>query len=110
MALIKHFNAYIAEKLPFFMQILELFKTGDSVKGKVLWYENQINKNFNKTRGNALNMYGSGAFQLFEPLKRGSKINYESLCTNSNCICNGTRTHNHLVRKRTLNHLAKLAK
>ena len=22
--------------------------------------------------------------------------------------CNGTRTHNHLVRKRTLNHLAKL--
>ena len=24
--------------------------------------------------------------------------------------CNGTRTHNHLVRKRTLIHLAKLAK
>ena len=24
--------------------------------------------------------------------------------------CNGTRTHNHLVRKRTLNHLDKLAK
>ena len=24
--------------------------------------------------------------------------------------CNGTRTHNHLIRKRTLNHLAKLAK
>ena len=24
------------------------------------------------------------------------------------CDCNGTRTHNHLVRKRTLNHLAKL--
>ena len=24
--------------------------------------------------------------------------------------CNGIRTHNHLVRKRTLNHLAKLAK
>ena len=24
--------------------------------------------------------------------------------------CNGTRTHNHLVRKRTINHLAKLAK
>ena len=24
--------------------------------------------------------------------------------------CNGSRTHNHLVRKRTLNHLAKLAK
>ena len=56
MALIKHFNAYIAEKLPFFMQILELFKTGDSVKGKVLWYENQINKNFNKTRGDILTL------------------------------------------------------
>ena len=26
------------------------------------------------------------------------------------CSCNGTRTHNHLVRKPTLNHLAKLAK
>ena len=25
-------------------------------------------------------------------------------------VCNGTRTHNHSVRKRTLNHLAKLAK
>ena len=24
--------------------------------------------------------------------------------------CNGTRIHNHLIRKRTLNHLAKLAK
>ena len=24
--------------------------------------------------------------------------------------CNGTRTHNHLVRIRTLNHLASLAK
>ena len=24
--------------------------------------------------------------------------------------CNGTRTHNHLIRKRTLNYLAKLAK
>ena len=24
--------------------------------------------------------------------------------------CNGTRTHNHLVRKRTLNHLAKLTR
>ena len=24
--------------------------------------------------------------------------------------CNSTRTHNHLVRKRTLNHLVKLAK
>ena len=35
MALIKHFNGYIVEKLPFLMQILELFETGESVKGKV---------------------------------------------------------------------------
>ena len=52
------------------MQILELFETGDSVKGKVLWYENQINKNFNKTRGDFLNMYGGEALQFFEPLKK----------------------------------------
>ena len=39
MALIKHFNAYIVEGLPFLMQILELLETGDSVKEKVLWYE-----------------------------------------------------------------------
>ena len=26
------------------------------------------------------------------------------------CDCNWTRTHNHLVRKRTLNHLAKLTR
>ena len=59
MALIKHFNAYIVENLPFLMQILGLFKTGDSVKEKVLWYENQTNKNCNKTRGDFLNMYGN---------------------------------------------------
>ena len=46
MALIKHFNAYIVKKLPFLMQILELFQTGNSVEGKVLWYENQINQKF----------------------------------------------------------------
>ena len=52
------------------MQILKLFETDDSVKGKVLWYENQINKSFNKTRGNILYMYGSEALQIFKPLKR----------------------------------------
>ena len=36
MALIKHFNGYIVEKLPFLMQILEFNETGESVKGKVL--------------------------------------------------------------------------
>ena len=45
-ALIKRFNAYIVKKLPFLMQILELFQTGNSVEGKVLWYENQINQKF----------------------------------------------------------------
>ena len=86
MALIKHFNAYIVEKLPFLMQILELFETGDSVKGKMLSYENQINKNVNKTRGDIFNMYGSEALQFFEPLKRALNINYESSCTNGNCV------------------------
>lgn len=40
-ALIKYCNAYIVDKLPFLMKTLELFKTDDSVKEKVLWYENQ---------------------------------------------------------------------
>ena len=66
------------------MQILKLFETGDSVKGKVLWYENQINKNFNKTKSGILNMYSSEALHFFEPLKRALKINYESSCTSSN--------------------------
>ena len=86
MALIKHFNAYIVEKLLFLRQILKLFETGDSVKGKVLSHENQINKNYNKTRGDILDMYGSEALQFFEPLKRALKINYESSCRNSNCV------------------------
>ena len=68
------------------MQILELFETGGSAERKVLWYENQINKNFNKTRDDILNMYGSEGLQFFESLKRALKINYESLCTNSNCV------------------------
>ena len=68
------------------MQILELFETGDSVKGKLLWYENQINKNFNKTRSDILNMYGIEALQFFEPLKIALKINYEPSYTNSNCV------------------------
>ena len=58
------------------MQILELFETGGSAERKVLWYENQINKNFNKTRDDILNMYGSEGLQFFESLKRALKINY----------------------------------
>ena len=34
----------------------------------------------------------------------------QSKATDSNYDGNGTRIHNHLIRKRTLNHLAKLAK
>ena len=36
-------------------------------------------------------------------LEAGANLNL------SDCNCNWTRTHNHLVHKRTLNHLAKLA-
>ena len=33
------------------MEVEELFETSDSVKVEVLWHQNQINKIFNKTRG-----------------------------------------------------------
>ena len=56
-----------------------------------MWYENQINKDFSKTRGDILNIYGSEAIQFFEPLKRALKINYESSCTNSNCVPRGPK-------------------
>ena len=41
-------------------------------------------------------------------------MNLHTICLNVKEIrklsdCNGTRTHKHLVRNRTLNHLAKLA-
>ena len=39
-------------------------------------------------------------------LEKSTKVNNNKLLSD----CNGTRTHNHLIRKRTLNHLAKLAK
>ena len=70
MALIKHFNVYIVEKLLFLMQMLKLFETGDSAEGKVLWYENQIKKNFYEAKRDILNMYGSEALQFFENQKR----------------------------------------
>ena len=75
MVLIKHFNVYIVEKLLFLMQILKSFETVDSVKGKVLWCENQVKKIFNQTRGDILNVYDSQVLQFFEPLKRALKIN-----------------------------------
>ena len=39
-----------------------------------------------------------------------NKINDNKIIDDNDNDCNGTRTHNHLVHKRTLNHLAKLAK
>ena len=45
-----------------------------------------------------------------------SSLNVKELLARSRCHiwrlsdCDGTRTHNHLVRKRTLNHLAQLTK
>ena len=45
-----------------------------------------------------------------------SSLNVKELLARSRCHiwrlsdCDGTRTHNHLVRKRTINHLAKLVK
>ena len=48
------------------MLILELFETSDSVKGRCCG-ENQINKNFTKTRGDILNIYGNEVLQFFEP-------------------------------------------
>ena len=43
--------------------------------------------------------------------KNPSEIKNKKTKTKINDLshCNGTRTHNQLVRKRTLNHLAKLA-
>ena len=39
-------------------------------------------------------------------------VSYKPICHKDSylCGCNGIRTHNHLIRKRTLNHLAKLAR
>ena len=31
-------------------------------------------------------MYGSEPLQFFEPLKRALKANFESSCTNNNCV------------------------
>ena len=64
------------------LKILEAFQAGNSVKGKLLWYESQLKKNFDKTRTNILNMYGSEALQFFEPLGKVNKVSYDSPCSN----------------------------
>ena len=48
-------------------------------------------------------------------IKRGEQVRtlqdlQPSVKLKNQTYCNGIRTHNHLIRKRTLNHLAKLAK
>ena len=61
MAFAEGFRHYILEKLPIMFKIFESFQAGNSVKGKMLWYESQLKKSFDKTRTNILNMYGSEA-------------------------------------------------
>ena len=44
MALAKGFSHYILEKLPIMLKIFDSFQAGNSVKGKMLWYESQLKK------------------------------------------------------------------
>ena len=44
MVLAKGFSHYILEKLPIALRIFESFQAGNSVKGKMLWYESQLKK------------------------------------------------------------------
>ena len=64
MAHAKGFSHYILEKFPIMLKILETFQACNSIKGNMLRYENQLKKNFDKTRTNILNMYGSEALQF----------------------------------------------
>ena len=86
MALVEGFSHYILEKLPIMLKIFESFQAGNSVKGKMLWYESQLKKNFDKTRTNILNMYGSEALQFFEPFGNVNKVSYDSSCNNPLCV------------------------
>ena len=61
----------------------------------------------NFKRGKSYWILNWGLLQDIEYIQHMKGL-WESWQTKQNC--NGTRTHNHLVRKRTLNHLAKLAK
>ena len=44
MAIAEDFSHYILEKLPIMLKIFESFQAGNSVKGKMLWYESQLKK------------------------------------------------------------------
>ena len=46
---------------------------------------------------------------LYSWLNVNSSLLETGAISEGEVTCNGTRTHNHLVRKRTLNYLAKLA-
>ena len=63
--------------------------------------ESNVNQ-YKVDRLNAETAFSRGDLNKYEFLKR-IDLNYKP-------NCNGNRTHNHLVRKRILNHLAKLAK
>ena len=86
MALVEGFSHNILEKLPVILKISESFQAGNSVKGKMLWYEIQLKKNFDKTRINILNIYGKEALQFFEPFGNVNKVSFESSCNNPLCV------------------------
>ena len=67
----------------------------------------------------AQNFYGLDPCHYFSSPKlswdamlKMTEINQKKYQTSASALsdCNGTRTYNHLVRKRTLNHLAELTK
>ena len=44
MALVKGFSDNILEKLPIILKIPQASPTGNSVKGQIVWYENQLKR------------------------------------------------------------------
>ena len=66
---------------------------------------NQTDQNFNENKMRKLTKKSNVA--MFKTSTHGGKA---FAARQRISDCNGTQTHNHLVRKQTLNHLAKLAK
>ena len=84
--LFEGFSHYILERVFSILQVFEAFQAVNSVKGKMLWYESQLKKSFDKTRTNKLNMYGSEALHFFDPLGEVKKVSCDSSCNNPLCI------------------------
>ena len=75
----------------------------DQIRDEKLKYD--INREAAK-----ISVLSSGKIDKYEYLT-GEEIlpsNQQQIIEQPNFTCNWTRTHNHLVHKRTLNHLAKL--